>query len=124
VDNAKVVEIDLTNADDEDDHMDEDDGTTYANLTSSSSSAALVRILCTTSVSPPKWVSEAQRPDLISDTFSYHDDQQQLSISGHIRGKVPWDVNALVHIPNLGTFACFGVKKIAAPFVHGAVEEI
>jgi pre-rRNA-processing protein TSR1 len=123
VDNAKVVEIDLTSTDDEDDGMDEDDGTTHAISTSSSSSTALVRILCTMSASPPKWVSEAQRPYLISDSFSYHDGQQQLSISGYIRGKVPLDINSLVHIPNLGTFACFGVKKTLAPFSHGGVEE-
>ena len=122
VDNSKVVEIDLTASDDEDDQMDEEDCTVHTNSVSSTS-AALVRILCNMSASPPKWVAEAQRPYLVADSFSYNGDGKELSLSGYIRGQTPWDVNALVHIPNLGTFACRGVQKSKAPFAHSGVDE-
>ena len=122
VDNSKVVEIDLTATDDEDDQMDEGDCTVHTNSVCSSS-AALVRILCNMSASPPKWVAEAQRPYLVADSCVYNGDGKELSLSGYIRGQTPWDINALVHIPNLGTFACRGVQKSKAPFEHSTVDE-
>jgi pre-rRNA-processing protein TSR1 len=126
VDNDRVLEIDLTTLDDEDemDDMDEDDDMTHMTHTnsSSSSSAALVRTLCTVSASPPKWVSEAQRPYIVSDTSAYNASEQRLCITGYVRGNLPWDTHSLLHIPNLGTFTCHGVKKAQAPFSHGAVD--
>jgi len=53
--------------------------------------------------------------------FQYDRDHHELKITGFIRGQTPWNVNSLVHIPNLGTF---GVKCIEnsdgyIPFISG-----
>lgn len=77
--------------------------------------AAFIRTICTMSASPPKWVSEMPRPFVLSNNnalgegFSYDKISQELRITGFIRGKMPFDVNSLVHVPCVGTF---GIKQI------------
>lgn len=80
------------------------------------SRAACIRALCTMSSSPPKWVAEMPRAYLLSDNnglngeaYEYDTQTKELKIKGYIRGQSPWNVNSLVHIPNVGTF---GVKRI------------
>lgn len=80
------------------------------------SRAACIRTICTMSASPPKWVSEMPRPYILSDSnglngegYEYDETSNELKIKGYIRGQVPWNVNHLIHIPNVGTF---GVKHI------------
>jgi pre-rRNA-processing protein TSR1 len=80
------------------------------------SRAACVRVLCTMSASPPKWVSEMPRAYILSDSnglnnegYEYDEGSKELKIKGYIRGQAPLDVNNLVHVPNVGTF---GVKCI------------
>jgi pre-rRNA-processing protein TSR1 len=123
VDNSKVIEIDLNTENSEEDKMDDEDNCASQMQPSSSSSAMLIRTLCNMSASTPKWVSEAQRPFLVADDFSYNSNDCILTLTGYIRGKVPWDVNSLVHIPNVGTFACQGVQRARAPFSSCEVEK-
>mmetsp|Transcript_31592 Transcript_31592/g.46303 ORF Transcript_31592/g.46303 Transcript_31592/m.46303 type:complete len:923 (-) Transcript_31592:762-3530(-) len=87
-------------------------------------SASLVRILCTIHAKPPRWVADAPRPYLVTDPSSaekgecghvYDRSKQELQLTGYIRGHIPWDVNSLVHIPNLGTFGVKRVEKATAP---------
>jgi pre-rRNA-processing protein TSR1 len=80
------------------------------------SRASLIRALCTMSASPPKWVANMPRPFILSDGngvnnrgYLYDTQTQQLKINGYIRGRCPWNVNSLAHIPHIGTF---GVKQI------------
>mmetsp|Transcript_6815 Transcript_6815/g.10354 ORF Transcript_6815/g.10354 Transcript_6815/m.10354 type:complete len:968 (+) Transcript_6815:151-3054(+) len=82
------------------------------------SRAACIRALCTMSASPPKWVAEMPRAYILSDNnglngegYEYDQETQELKIKGYIRGQVPWDVNSLVHIPNVGTFGTKYIKK-------------
>ncbi len=82
------------------------------------SRAACIRALCTMSASPPKWVAEMPRAYILSDNnglngegYQYDEGTQELKIKGYIRGQVPWDVNSLVHIPNVGTFGAKYIKK-------------
>mmetsp|Transcript_4599 Transcript_4599/g.6634 ORF Transcript_4599/g.6634 Transcript_4599/m.6634 type:complete len:881 (-) Transcript_4599:31-2673(-) len=114
VDNGKVIEVDLTSLNDEDNIMEEEEEDSVL-VPSSTSSAALIRTICTISGNAPKWVSEAQRPYILSDQYSYESSSEQLTLTGFIRGKVPWNVNSLVHVPNLGTFACQTVQKEVPP---------
>lgn len=114
VDNGKVVEVDLTTLNDEDNIMEEEEEEGSL-LSSSNSSAALIRTICTISANAPKWVSEAQRPYILSDHYSYDSSSEQLTVRGYVRGKCPWNVNSLVHVPNLGTFACQSIQKEVPP---------
>ncbi len=76
---------------------------------------AFVRTICTMNASPPKWVADMPRAYILSNNNTgnggiiYDKSAQELQLTGFIRGKVPFDVNSLVHIPNVGTF---GVKEI------------
>lgn len=77
--------------------------------------AALLRTICTTSASPPKWVADMPRSYILSESnsdslgYSYDPTRRELQVTGFIRGRVPWNVNSLVHLPNIGTF---GMKRI------------
>jgi pre-rRNA-processing protein TSR1 len=77
--------------------------------------AALTRTLCQMSAMPPKWVTDMPRAFIVSSNnghnggYEYNANTCELKITGFIRGKVPWNVNSLIHIPNVGTF---GVKRI------------
>jgi len=77
--------------------------------------AAFIRTICTMSASPPKWVSDMPRAYILSNNnsangaISYDKATKEMKITGFVRGKVPFDVNGLAHVPNVGTF---GVKEI------------
>ena len=82
------------------------------------SRAACIRALCTMSASPPKWVAEMPRSYLLSDNnglngngYEYDETNKELKIKGYIRGQAPWDVNSLIHLPNVGTFNVKCIKK-------------
>lgn len=82
------------------------------------SRAACIRALCTMSASPPRWVAEMPRAYILSDNngmngegYVYNEEAQELTVKGYIRGQVPWNINNLVHIPNVGTFGAKYMKK-------------
>lgn len=127
----RVMEIDIPYLDDEDNGMNIDDKTVLTagkskkilpeSLLNSNhdvcpSRAACIRTLCTMSACPPKWVADMPRSYILSDNnglngsgYEYDESTKELRIHGYIRGQAPWNVNNLVHIPNVGTF---GVKHI------------
>ena len=118
VDNEKVVEVDVTDYTTVEDGMLEDDKAASGDAqdhVKKTLAAAFVRTLCTVSGSPAKWVSELPRPFVLSDRHEYDESTQSLAITGYVRGLVPFDINSLVHIPNLGTFACKEIRKSQAP---------
>ena len=79
--------------------------------------AALTRTLCQMSALPPKWVADMPRPFIVSTDngynggYEYDAETCELNITGFIRGKIPWNVNSLIHIPNVGTFGVKQIKK-------------
>lgn len=77
--------------------------------------ASLIRSLCSISAAPAKWVSQVPRAYMMADKQVYDINAQELHLTGFIRGAVPFDVNALIHVPNLGTFACKQVCKACPP---------
>ena len=109
--NDKVIDVDLSSMDDDD--MDED-----AELAQKSAAAGLVRTLCSMSCSPARWVSKSPRAYILSDTHQYDETTKELSLAGYVRGIVPFDVNSLVHLPNIGTFACKELRKTQSPLVR------
>ena len=108
VDNDKVVEVNLTESMERTSAEEKDD---MEYRQKRSSSAALVRTLCTMAASPPKWVSQAPRSYMLADKHVFDNKAQELMLTGHLRGKAPFNVNSLVHVPNLGTFACKAIRK-------------
>jgi len=80
------------------------------------SRAAFLRSVCTMKAAPPRWVYEMRRAYLPNDGngtnssgtntpgYQYNASTQELQITGFIRGKVPWNVTDLAHLPNVGTF--------------------
>ena len=126
----KVLEIDIPDIDEDDCEMNIDTKNTLilgkskkiipdvllnTNNDAYPSRASCVRTLCTMSASPPKWVSEMPRSYILSDNngvnggYEYDPSTKELRIKGYVRGQAPWNVNNLVHVPNVGTF---GVKHI------------
>ena len=106
-DNDKVIEVDLSYLNQDAEPM---EGTDDAAIKRRTDVDALVRTLCTKAASPSKWVGEVPRPYVLSDNFKYVAEKQELKVSGYIRGKVPFCVNSLVHIPNIGTHACKSIQ--------------
>lgn len=126
---CKVMEIDLPSTDEDEDEMDENknmlivgnsrkflpDAFLNKGVDACPTRAAFIRMMCTMSASPPKWVSNMPRAYIVSENNSknggiaYDKPSKELRLTGFIRGIVPFDVNSLVHIPNVGTF---GVKQI------------
>ena len=104
-DNDTVVEVDISYFNDEEQPLSGADPEDEKRL----DVASLVRALCTKPASPAKFISEAPRPYVVSDSLQYEPSKHELKVSGYIRGKVPLSVNSLVHIPNLGTFGCKAV---------------
>ncbi|KAL3917380.1 MAG: hypothetical protein SGILL_004740 [Bacillariaceae sp.] len=117
VDNDKVIEVNL-----KEDHqsMDEDgvggddaaDPEAHAKRILAES---LVRGLCTMAASPTNWVSNLPRSYMVADRHEYDSVSKELHLTGYMRGLAPFDVNSLVHIPNLGTFACKSVRRAMNP---------
>ena len=113
----KVMEIDLTVLDEEGETMEDDQDAEDSahDRQRQVASDALVRTLCTMAASPPKWVADAPRAYVIADKQEYNADTQELHLTGHVRGKVPFNVNSLIHVPSVGTFACKSVQKATLP---------
>jgi len=101
VEKDKVMEIDLTEMDEEEMEADEAEHPVHR-----LSGAALIRTLCTMAASPPNWITESPRNFILSDSHEYNSERQELQLTGYIRGSTPFNVNSLLHFPNLGTFAC------------------
>ena len=123
IDNDKVVEVDLSE-DSEDNEMDQDRTIDPEQHIKATLALALVRTLCTTSAAPSKWVAFSPRAYVVSDTYVYSADAQELEVTGYIRGMVPFDTNSLMHIPNLGTFACKALKKATPPHVRAGDDKM
>jgi len=52
---------------------------------------------------------------MVSDKYEYNAQAKELHLTGYMRGLAPFDVNSLVHVPNLGTFACKSVRRAKNP---------
>jgi pre-rRNA-processing protein TSR1 len=114
VDNEKVIEINLR--DDINDNDNNQDGTIDPDAHSKRILAdSLIRSLCQISAAPPNWVSKLPRSYILSDSHSYDSEIQELQITGYVRGIAPFDVNSLIHVPNLGTFSCKKLMKARIP---------
>ena len=117
--NDKVIEVDLISMNnDEPDEMDTGDQNKKK-----TASAALVRTICSMSASPSKWVVGGARPFIISDSYQYEGNAQELHITGFVRGPVPMDVNSLVHVPGIGTYSCKFIKKEAQPLLRKMADK-
>lgn len=113
-DNDKVIEVNLMESSNKE-IMDQDGVVDTAEHAKRVLSAALVRSLCTMSASPSKWVSEVPRAYVLSDKQNYDSETNELHITGYVRGLVPFDMNSLIHVPNLGTYACKSLRKSKEP---------
>ena len=121
VDNDKVIEVSLRETTD-DDEMEETDKVSPEDHSKQVLAAAMVRTLCTMSAAPSKWVSQLPRAFIVADKQLYDAPTQELHLTGFVRGAVPFDINSLVHVPNLGTFACKSIRKARQPMARGKVE--
>ena len=122
VDNEKVIEVDLATEDE--DGMDQDTSHAVSKHVKTTLAAALIRSICTMSANASKWVSQLPRSYLISDTHHYSVESQELRVTGYVRGLVPFDVNSLIHIPNLGTFGCKSIEKSTNAFERKKVGTV
>eukprot|EP00584_Thalassiosira_punctigera_P020182 CAMPEP_0172549544 /NCGR_PEP_ID=MMETSP1067-20121228/18584_1 /TAXON_ID=265564 ORGANISM="Thalassiosira punctigera, Strain Tpunct2005C2" /NCGR_SAMPLE_ID=MMETSP1067 /ASSEMBLY_ACC=CAM_ASM_000444 /LENGTH=1058 /DNA_ID=CAMNT_0013336937 /DNA_START=47 /DNA_END=3223 /DNA_ORIENTATION=- len=133
---SKVAELDLAGEDNDDGlantKMKEGSAaaasaTTVEPSNSQTSIAALIRMLCTISASPPSWVADVPRPYLVTDgcaaassaanatpAVQYDETSKELKLTGYIRGAAPFNANQLVHVPHLGTFAVKNVMLAGA----------
>lgn len=117
VENNKVIQVDLTTASDNGEMM-EDNGDDDLEVRQKQASVdVLIRTLCTMAATPPKWVAESPRAYLVADSHSYHADKEELILTGYVRGMVPFNVTSLIHVPNVGTFACKSVQKATPPML-------
>eukprot|EP00934_Nitzschia_sp_Nitz4_P006319 Nitzschia sp. Nitz4//scaffold1_size375055//257938//260667//NITZ4_000301-RA/size375055-processed-gene-0.379-mRNA-1//1//CDS//3329541120//6309//frame0 len=114
VNNDTVIEVSLKEQAQEQ-SMEDDEDVSPEDHTKRILAAALVRSLCTMSAEPSKWVSQLPRAYIMADKQEYDSATQELHLTGFIRGAVPLDVNALMHVPNLGTFACKSVRQAVHP---------
>mmetsp|Transcript_10575 Transcript_10575/g.26680 ORF Transcript_10575/g.26680 Transcript_10575/m.26680 type:complete len:909 (+) Transcript_10575:109-2835(+) len=115
VDNDKVIEINMK--ENETSTMEEDgdvavDPEAHAKRILIDS---LVRSICSISASPPNWVSKLPRSYILPDRHQYNSNSEELKLTGYVRGVAPFDVNALVHVPNLGTFSCKAIIETKPP---------
>ncbi|KAG7364958.1 40S ribosome biogenesis protein [Nitzschia inconspicua] len=117
VDNDKVIEVNLK--EEESSGMEEEKPVEQSDPRISDPEAhakkvlaeSFVRGLCSMSASPSNWVSQLPRSYLLSEKHDYDPKSQELSLTGYMRGVAPFDVNSLIHVPNLGTFACKSVQR-------------
>ncbi len=113
--NDKVIEIDLDQKS-KDEMMDEDVETfSVTDKIKTQSIANFVRAVCSMSASPSKWVEASPRPYVLSDSYKYDHATKELHLTGFVRGPIPLNVNALFHIPGVGTHLCKIIKEDAAP---------
>ena len=116
----KIMEVDLTSPDDNETMKDAEEEDVDDHQRHSTSDR-LVRTLCNMAATPPKWVAEAPRAYLIAESQTYNAEKEELFLTGYVRGKVPFNVNSLIHVPNLGTFACKSVQKATPPLLEHKV---
>jgi pre-rRNA-processing protein TSR1 len=112
VDNDKVIEINLKETENEEGSTSDADPEAHSKRILADS---LVRSMCSISAAPPNWVSKLPRPYILSDSNEYNPESQELKLTGYVRGVAPFDVNALIHIPNLGTFSCKTIMETKPP---------
>lgn len=117
VDNDKVIEINIQEEKDDDSNMEEDGVATVDPEAHSRRILvdSLVRSICSISASPPNWVSKLPRSYILPDSSEYDAMSQELKLTGYVRGVAPFDVNALIHVPNLGTFSCKALMEAKPP---------
>jgi pre-rRNA-processing protein TSR1 len=122
-DNDKMIEVNLVEKSTEGAMEDDDsvkiDPEEHATKTLA---VSLVRTLCSISASPSKWVSNVPRAYVLSDIHIYDPEKQELTLTGYVRGSVPFDSNSAIHVPNLGTFGCKSVSRAKQPYLTGKVE--
>ena len=106
----KVVECNLHEADSED--VEDSEQLSHARK---KHNALFVRTLCTIACSPPRWIASSPRTYILSDLVDVDRNRRELRIRGYVRGAAPFDVNSLIHVPNLGTGRCVSVKRLAGP---------
>jgi pre-rRNA-processing protein TSR1 len=121
VNNDKVVEVSFRE-DEGNDEMELTEKVTVEYHTKQVLAAALIRTLCSMPAAPSKWVSQLPRAFLVAEKQSHDASTQELHLTGFVRGAVPFDVNALVHVPNLGTFACKCIRKACEPMARRKAE--
>ncbi len=87
--------------------------------------ANFIRNICSMRATPPKWVYNMPRAYVLSENnfenggHTYNSEKKELQLTGFIRGKAPWNINNLVHIPNVGTFAVKEILQSSPPLsVH------
>jgi pre-rRNA-processing protein TSR1 len=96
---------------------------------SSHQSSVLVRTLCGSAMVPVKWANmrshlvtngnEADASTSGSGGYSYNASTNELSLTGYLRGGPPLNVNSLMHVPHLGTYAISRVEHSDCP-IKGA----
>lgn len=118
--NEKVLEVDLFQSNDDDSNCTDSDDVGERKA----ESLKLVRSLCTISCLPSKWISTSPRTYLVSDSNKYIAASQELELTGYIRGSAPFDVNMLVHVPTLGTFACKSIRRAHPPLSTRNTKEM
>jgi pre-rRNA-processing protein TSR1 len=126
IDNDKVIEVNLKEDQGILEDADKEDAATvdpeaHARRVFAES---LVRGICTMSASPSNWVSQLPRSYMLSDKHEYDPQAKELHVTGYMRGLAPFDVNSLVHIPNLGTFACKSVRRAKNPSVRDRMNAV
>jgi pre-rRNA-processing protein TSR1 len=85
---------------------------------------SLVRTLCTMAASPSNWVSQVPRSYILADSHSYDEGSEELTITGYVRGLAPYDVNSLMHVPNVGTFSCRCLRKAKNPSARANPKDV
>lgn len=136
---SKVMEIDIPLVDDSNDNMKDENSNTLTVGKSKKvipetisnqdtdpfpTRASLIRALCTMNALPPKWVADMPRSYIVSNNngenngHEYDKSTQELKITGFIRGKIPFNVNSIVHVPNVGTFGVKEVLKTTSPSIQ------
>lgn len=125
VDNDKVIEINLKEDVGESSKIEEDGVLTVDPEAHSKRILidSLVRNICSISAAPPNWVSKLPRSYILSDSNEYDPESRELKMTGYVRGVAPFDVNALIHVPNLGTFACKALIETKPPGVRNIKKD-
>ncbi|CAJ1966920.1 unnamed protein product [Cylindrotheca closterium] len=124
VDNDKTMEVNLVDTSSEGE-MEEEGSTPEIDPEEhlkKTLAAALVRGLCCISGAPAKWVSQLPRAYMLSDSHSYDPEKQELRVTGYVRGRVPFDSNSAIHIPNLGTYGCKSIVRARQPNCSSKME--
>jgi len=106
--------------------------TSVASHAASASTLALIRFICTSASSPPKWIHQMPRPYLMTSSHPkfysvdkdsskgyvhghvYKPNTKELEISGYVRGLTPLCIYNNIHVPLLGTFAISKIQVLSS----------